>query len=813
MKRKLSLILLITFCFSIMGFGRMEAKAAYTQLVSISVEKPKILKGNLQSIILNFEDNSVVQDVAVTYKTPEGVYTQYKASRTTAGYFQGYKMVYTGETQGFWEVTSLIVNYKDGSFSYLEDVESGGYYQLDGGNFTSFDTDSEGPVFKSISLDKNAIMAREPVTITVEAEDELSSISKIDLEYKLPNDSYVSFAMNYAGNNQYQYTVPDYMTFQWFGTYECMSVTLYDTNSNRTIVLDTSYNIPSTKVDLSSGDFLVKTENQGPTLKNIYVSTKVVELGQPMRVVVETEDPSGVVEAYVSYQAYDGLNRQIILNNIGGNTFEAYIPDYYYQSLFGDWRVSMVTLKDAQGNTSSLLSHHIYYFGSADLSGGDFTLTQDVTPPAEPVVNYISDKSWSISGTAEPNSYVEAVVGLGVIGSCYADWSGYYYMNINPQPAGAEVYVTASDSNGNRSSSTRIVVYDQSAPEVRSLSVDKVTVNRNETITVTAQIIDAAGNGVQAPQLTYIHSEDSAIMKTITLSPVDSNGNYIGTLSFDDADKYGYWTVGWIDLSDNLGNFERVGGPGSGYDRFWDCGITLKSDIEPLNIAYISTNEYWTGRYIEGDLYIGPKAVLTIDGSVTVNGNIYVMGALVNYGNLNVTGTIHAKRFNWGYSTLYNGTVLMLGGSNSISGMSASSAPILTPHKIYNVGDNNTFTAYDGTLKIKGAVLPIANVYIDGNAINYNYDGTFEVTLNTTNKTSFTLHIIDSLGNVKTVTYTIDNKYYDANRDGTINILDLAEISQHYNKSQNQYNWRNEFDLNNDRIIDIIDLVRISSKI
>ena len=179
--------------------------------------------------------------------------------------------------------------------------------------------------------------------------------------------------------------------------------------------------------------------------------------------------------------------------------------------------------------------------------------------------------------------------------------------------------------------------------------------------------------------------------------------------------------------------------------------------IQTLSQTCVTQSENWSTKTINGDLYIGPNSVLTINGSVTVNGDIYVLGTMQNYGNLKVTGTIHASQFNWGTSPSSNGTVLMLGGTNSIGSIKASNDPIDIPLKVYEADDKNTLIAKEGKLDITGATLPIADLSVEGTKIDYNVNGTFSLSLDVAGKTSITFQITDVNKNKKDIKYNIVN--------------------------------------------------------
>ena len=180
--------------------------------------------------------------------------------------------------------------------------------------------------------------------------------------------------------------------------------------------------------------------------------------------------------------------------------------------------------------------------------------------------------------------------------------------------------------------------------------------------------------------------------------------------------------------------------------------------ITPLKEKVITQNETWTQKTINGDLYIGPEAVLTINGNVTVTGDIYVLGAIKNYGNLTVNGSINASRINWGNSTLSNGTVLMLGGSNSISSLNASNRPFKDiPFEIYTdpiISENGKVT------NVVGATLPIVDMSVEGLPVQLKYNGTFSIDeIDVGQKDAVTFTFTDVFGN--TITKKVPVKMQD----------------------------------------------------
>lgn len=52
----------------------------------------------------------------------------------------------------------------------------------------------------------------------------------------------------------------------------------------------------------------------------------------------------------------------------------------------------------------------------------------------------------------------------------------------------------------------------------------------------------------------------------------------------------------------------------------------------------------------------------------------------------------------------------------------------------------------------------------------------------------------------------------DINKDGVVDMLDLAEVSKRYNAKENDVNYDEKYDINRDGIIDLFDLVLISKQ-
>jgi ribosomal protein L9 len=132
----------------------------------------------------------------------------------------------------------------------------------------------------------------------------------------------------------------------------------------------------------------------------------------------------------------------------------------------------------------------------------------DKTAPSAPIVNTVYDYATAITGKAETNAKVYAMVGTKKIGEATSK-SGSYTMKISKQKAGTSIDVYAKDASGNKSSSRAVKVIDKTAPPVPT--VNKLT---SKTVTVTGKSEKGAS--------IYIYNGS----KKIGQGAVDSRGNY-----------------------------------------------------------------------------------------------------------------------------------------------------------------------------------------------------------------------------------------------------------------------------------------------
>ncbi|MBU9711171.1 Ig-like domain-containing protein [Evansella tamaricis] len=107
-----------------------------------------------------------------------------------------------------------------------------------------------------------------------------------------------------------------------------------------------------------------------------------------------------------------------------------------------------VTAEDDAGNSSTAVK----------------TTVIDKIPPAKPTINFISNKSTTVTGTGEKNAVIKVLKGTSVLGTTTVKSDGTYSITITKQTAGTVLSVTATDKAGNESSVAKRTVEDRIAP-------------------------------------------------------------------------------------------------------------------------------------------------------------------------------------------------------------------------------------------------------------------------------------------------------------------------------------------------------------
>ncbi|WP_227938685.1 Ig-like domain-containing protein [Alkalihalobacillus deserti] len=547
--------------------------------------------------------------------------------------------------------------------------------------------DSTPPVLESLEVSPKQVGVGETVEFTVEATDDQSGVRQGYVTYRPPSSTSLRYIYLKLDSNtglwRGSYSIQEY---DGGGEWQIAEIVMYDYANNRLFNSNPS----------SEYNFIVENEEGDitpPVLESLIVSPKKAGVGETVEFTAEvTDDQSGVRQGYVTYRPPSGTSLRYIYLKLDSNT-GLWRGSYFIQEYDGggEWQIAEIVMYDNANNRS---------FNSTPSSEYNFTVThgeEEPSPPEveeppfieAPIVNEITDQSTVVTGMAPVGTTVEVKIEGSVLGSTMVEEGGYFQIEVPLQHAGTEVSIVAADNVGNKSEVITRIVVDVTPPEAPS--VGEVT---DQTTEVTGQA---------DPNSTIVVKVEDQMIGTVGVS---EDGSFIVAIPQQDAG-----TVLQVLAIDQAGHESEA--------------ITRTVEgIRPLADTVLLQNENWTSNTIKGDVYVGPEAVLTINGSVSVEGNMYVLGAVRNFGHLNVTGTVYANQFSWGNSTLYHGTFLMLGGSNSIGSMNASSQPIKEmPLEIYA----DHIVSHDGIFSIEGATLPIMDLYVEGSQVEVRSNGTFKI--------------------------------------------------------------------------------------
>ena len=261
-------------------------------------------------------------------------------------------------------------------------------------------------------------------------------------------------------------------------------------------------------------------------------------------------------------------------------------------------------------------------------------------------------------------------------------------------------------------------ISDNKGPVIDSFTADKTEVTVGDIVTFTIKANYESGI-IDSPSKNYISLQyGDGKWKYIRFDKVDET-TLTGTLEITDTFVDGDYSLLELYVEDIYGNRTSAGN---------DYSLTIHvipkdlyentSDIQDLDgVSVINSNTSMYGNIIQGDLYIAPNAIATLN-NVTINGDIFVLGTL--RANSISANTIHMKSMIVG-GTAYGNGAASISGSCSISSTIASNKVIEeVPLRI-----DTDLISVDGSLSIKGTYANIATMYVNDNQVNATSSGKF----------------------------------------------------------------------------------------
>ena len=316
---------------------------------------------------------------------------------------------------------------------------------------------------------------------------------------------------------------------------------------------------------------------------------------------------------------------------------------------------------------------------------------------------------------------------------------------------------------------------DVEAPviDVTAMKINKKQIEAGEKVIISVKITDASE--IDHVYL-YYKKPQTQNTESVIMEYNEMTGCYEGEIEIRETSESGIWKIGHIDTADQYGNNTYL------YNSNINNYGTKKADLSAGDFEVYIDNRYEniiplsdvivynknTSVYnttINGDVYVGPEAIVTLS-NVVVTGNIYVLGGL-KVSNIKAAA-LYGRYMTYGYITSYRHGEVSILGSNTFSEMMSFSSDFC-PEMPLRVDEAVNI---DGRLYIKGATADIADMYIDGAKINTGNNGKF---------------IVDGhdIGNAEYV--TVQWNFYDGtikkqkialgDKDGNIPLLDI-NISQ-----------------------------------
>ena len=268
---------------------------------------------------------------------------------------------------------------------------------------------------------------------------------------------------------------------------------------------------------------------------------------------------------------------------------------------------------------------------------------------------------------------------------------------------------------------------DVTAPivDVSTLRVSQKTATAGDTVKVSVKVTDETE--INSVRISYRRPKTNNNI-LVWLDYNATTGYYDGDIKIEENSEDGLWEIDYIYVSDKFYNSRQINNTNvNSYGENADLSIAdfevvednRYNTISPLeNVTVYTSNTTVSNKTINGDVYIGPEAVVTLS-NVTVTGNIYVLGGL-RASSINAV-SLYARYMSFSYITSYRHGEVSISGSNSFTG-TTSFASNYCPEVPIRIDEAIN---KDGKLYIKGATAQIADMYILGTKININNNGRF----------------------------------------------------------------------------------------
>ena len=508
-------------------------------------------------------------------------------------------------------------------------------------------------------------------------------------------------------------------------------------------------------------------------VSTLRVSQKTATAGDTVKVSVKVTDETEINSVRISYRRPKTNNNTLVLLDYNATT-GYYDGDIKIEenSEDGLWKIDYIYVSDKFYNSRQINNTNVSSYGeNADLSIADFEVTGTVADITAPIVDVstlkVSQKTATAGDTLKVSVKVTDETEINSVRISYRrpktnnntlvllDYNattGYYDGDIKIEENSEDglwkidyIYVSDKFYNSRQINNTNVSSYGENADlsiadfevtgtvaditapivDVSTLKVSQKTATAGDTLKVSVKVTDETE--INSVRISYRRPKTN----NNTLVLLDYNattGYYDGDIKIEENSEDGLWKIDYIYVSDKFYNSRQINNTNvSSYGENTDLSIAdfeviednRYNTISPLeNVTVYTSNTTVSNKTINGDVYIGPEAVVTLS-NVTVTGNIYVLGGL-RASSINAV-SLYARYMSFSYITSYRHGEVSISGSNSFTG-TTSFASNYCPEVPFRIDEAIN---KDGKLYIKGATAQIADMYILGTKININNNGRF----------------------------------------------------------------------------------------
>ncbi|MFJ7726099.1 Ig-like domain-containing protein [Neobacillus sp. NPDC097160] len=458
MKRIFSILSAILLVISTAPVYRASAAVDVIKPVfeSISVDHKDATAGDTVKVSVKASDDVGIGTVSLSYLTPvtkKAIPVPLKLNSQTNAY-EGTIAIQNNFDSGSYTINALTIT--DTSNNTITLKSSTDPQKVAAGEFTVSGTigtivnDLQKPVFEGISVDKAKILTGNTINISVKASDN-KGINFISLKYRTPANKEIQVSLtNNAETNAFEGKIA-LSNQAALGVYSVSYLSIVDLSGNTLNV-----NLDSESQKLASGAFKVVSELNPPVFTKLSIDQSLVASGDTVHFSVDATDETGLASGTLYVKAPKSQTKVAVPLQVDGTHFIGAFS-IIGTTEEGNWIVDSLEIADTNDNVAVINA------GKATLSTGNFTV-KDITPPAKPVVNQVTDQDLAVNGSAEVGAKVDATANGTVIGSAVVGADGNFTVSIGKQTAGTELTVTATDAAGNVSDAASVIVKDVTAP-------------------------------------------------------------------------------------------------------------------------------------------------------------------------------------------------------------------------------------------------------------------------------------------------------------------------------------------------------------